>query len=443
MGYTKEDIIRMVEEEEIEFIRMQFVDIFGQLKNVAITASQIEKAVNNQIMFDGSSIEGFTRINESDQCLYPDLDSFAVFPWRPAQGKVARMICDVYNPDGTPFVGDPRGVLRRVLKRCKDMGFDTFNIGPELEFFLFETDELGRATTRTRDEAGYFDLGPLDHGESTRREVCMNLEAMGFEIEASHHECANGQHEIDFRYVEAMDGADKIMTLKLAVKTLAQKNGLHATFMPKPIFGVAGSGMHLNMSLFKNGKNVFYDEGGARQLSQTAYAFIAGLLEHARGFTALTNPLVNSYKRLSAGYEAPRYRSWSASNRSTLIRIPAVRGQSTRVELRSPDPSCNPYLAVAACLAAGLDGIARGLTPPGEVTDNVYDMDESDRAAKNIDALPETLEEALRELEQDPLIMDVLGEHVARHYIKGKMKEWKEYQTRVSSWEVEKYLVTY
>lgn len=443
MGYTKEDIIRMVEEEEIEFIRMQFVDIFGQLKNVAITASQIEKAVNNQIMFDGSSIEGFTRINESDQCLYPDLDSFAIFPWRPAQGKVARLICDVYNPDGTPFVGDPRGVLRRVLKRSRDMGFDTFNIGPELEFFLFETDELGHATTNTRDEAGYFDLGPLDHGESTRREVCMNLEQMGFEIEASHHECARGQHEIDFKYVEAMDGADKIMTLKLAVKTLAQKNGLHATFMPKPLFGVAGSGMHLNMSLFQNGKNVFYDEGGERQLSRTAYSFIAGLLEHAQGFTALTNPLVNSYKRLSAGYEAPRYKAWSASNRSTLIRIPAVRGRSTRVELRSPDPSCNPYLAVAACLAAGLDGIARGLTPPEEITGNVYAMDDKDRAARNIEALPETLEEALRAMERDALIMDVLGDHVARHYIKGKMKEWNEYQTRVSSWEVEKYLVTY
>ena len=443
MGYTKEDILRLVEEEDIEFIRMQFVDIFGQLKNVAINASQIEKAVNNQIMFDGSSIEGYTRINESDQCLYPDLNSFAIFPWRPAQGRVARLICDVYNPDGTPFVGDPRGVLRRVLQRARDMGFDTFNIGPELEFFLFETDEEGHATTRTRDEAGYFDLGPLDHGESTRREICMNLEEMGFEIEASHHECAVGQHEIDFRYAEALDGADKIMTMKLAVKTLAQKNGLHATFMPKPLFGVAGSGMHLNMSLFKNGRNVFYDEGGERQLSQTAYSFIAGLLEHAQGFTALTNPLVNSYKRLGAGYEAPRHKSWSASNRSTLIRIPAVRGEFTRVELRSPDPSCNPYLAVAACLAAGLDGIARGLTPPPEVTDDVYAMDDSDRAARNLDALPETLKDALEEMERDELIMEVLGDHVARHYIEGKMKEWNEYQARVSDWELEKYLVVY
>ena len=443
MGHTKEDIIRLVEDEEIEFIRMQFVDIFGQLKNVAITASQIEKAVNNQIMFDGSSIEGFTRINESDQCLYPDLNSFTIFPWRPSQGKVARLICDVYNPDGTPFVGDPRGVLRRVLCRAQDMGFDTFNIGPELEFFLFETDEMGRATTITRDEAGYFDLGPLDHGESTRREVCMNLEEMGFEIEASHHECAIGQHEIDFKYVDAMDGADKIMTLKLAVKTLAQKNGLHATFMPKPVYGVAGSGMHLNMSLFKDGRNVFYDEEGQRQLSKTARSFIAGLLRHADGFTALTNPLVNSYKRLGAGYEAPRYKAWSSGNRSTLIRIPSVRGQSTRVELRSPDPSCNPYLAVAVCLAAGLDGIAQGLEPPEEISGDVYAMDDAARAAQNIGALPETLKDALDAMEQDRLIMDVLGEHVARHYIQGKRKEWNEYQTRVSSWELEKYLVTY
>ena len=443
MGHTKEDIIRLVEDEEIEFIRMQFVDIFGQLKNVAITASQIEKAVNNQIMFDGSSIEGFTRINESDQCLYPDLNSFTIFPWRPSQGKVARLICDVYNPDGTPFVGDPRGVLRRVLCRAQDMGFDTFNIGPELEFFLFETDEMGRATTITRDEAGYFDLGPLDHGESTRREVCMNLEEMGFEIEASHHECAIGQHEIDFKYVDAMDGADKIMTLKLAVKTLAQKNGLHATFMPKPVYGVAGSGMHLNMSLFKDGRNVFYDEGGQRQLSKTARSFIAGLLRHADGFTALTNPLVNSYQRLVPGYEAPCYKAWSASNRSALVRIPSARGKSTRVELRSPDPACNPYLAVAACLAAGLDGIAQGLEPPEEISGDVYAMDDAARAARNIGALPETLKDALDALERDKLMMDVLGEHVARHYIQGKRKEWNEYQTRVSSWELEKYLVTY
>ena len=443
MSYTKEEILQIVQEEEIEFIRMQFVDIFGQLKNVSITASQIQKALNNQIMFDGSSIEGFTRIDESDQYLYPDLRSFAIFPWRLSQGKVARLICDVYNTDGTPFIGDPRGVLRRVTQKSKQMGFDTFNIGPELEFFLFETDEEGRATTRTRDQASYFDLGPLDQGESTRREICRMLEEMDFEIEASHHESAAGQHEIDFKYVNAMDGADKIMTLKLAVKSIAQKNGLHATFMPKPLFGVAGSGMHINMSLFRNGINLFYDPADPRGLSQTAYSFIAGLLEHTKGFTALTNPLVNSYKRLVSGYEAPCYKAWSASNRSALIRIPASQGSTTRLELRSPDPSCNPYLAVAACLAAGLDGIERGLTPPPEIPGNIYEMDAATRSSFGIESLPRTLEEALEELQKDALIMDVLGEHVAAHYIKGKHREWEEYQTRVSNWELEKYLVTY
>ena len=443
MGYTREDIIRIVREEEIEFIRMQFVDIFGQLKNVAITASQLEKALNDQIMFDGSSIEGFTRIHESDQCLYPDLNSFAILPWHSVHGKVARLICDVYNTDGTPFVGDPRGVLRRVLKRAEDMGYDTFNIGPELEFFLFEQDEQGRATTKTRDEAGYFDLGPLDNGDVTRRKICVELEKLGFEIEASHHECAPGQHEIDFKYSDALDGADKIMTFKLAVKIIAQKTGLHATFMPKPIFGIAGSGMHMNMSLFKNGKNVFYDPEGEYGLSKTALSFIAGILEHVKGFTAITNPLVNSYKRLVPGYEAPCYLAWSASNRSALIRIPAARGQSTRVELRSPDPACNPYLELAVCLAAGLDGIEKGLTPPPEVTENIFDMNAAARKAHGIDSLPDSLEEAIHALEADPLVLDTLGEHVAANYIEGKRKEWEEYRTRVSSWEREKYIINY
>ncbi|MEY8403622.1 type I glutamate--ammonia ligase [Oscillospiraceae bacterium 44-34] len=443
MGYSKEDIIRIVREEKIEFIRMQFTDIFGQMKNASIPASQVEKAVNNQIMFDGSSIEGFTRIHESDQYLHPDLNSFAVLPVEATGGRMARMFCDVYNPDGTPFVGDPRGVLRRALLRARSMGFDVFNIGPELEFFLFETDKDGHATTITKDEAAYFDLGPLDRGEATRREICLCLEQLGFEIEASHHECAIGQHEIDFKYNDALDGADKIMTFKLMAKSIAGKNGLHATFMPKPIYDIAGSGMHLNMSLFKDGKNVFYDPNGERGLSRTAYAFIAGLLEHVQGFTAVTNPLVNSYKRLGAGHEAPRYRAWSASNRSALIRIPAARGQATRVELRSPDPSCNPYLAVAVCLAAGLDGIARGLTPPPEITGDIYAMDDQTRERHGICCLPDTLKDALDELEKDPLVLDVLGEHVSRQFIKGKLKEWEEYQTRVSSWELEKYLVIY
>ena len=441
MSYSKEDIIRMVKEEDVEFIRLQFTDIFGQLKNVAITASQIEKAVNDQIMFDGSSIEGFVRIDESDQYLYPDLDSFAIFPWRPSHGRVARLICDVHDPDGKPFVGDPRHVLKRALKRAEEMGFDAFNVGPEAEFFLFQTDDEGKPTTRTNDEAGYFDLGPLDHGEGTRREICMALEQMGFEIEASHHEVAQGQHEIDFN--DALRTADNIMTFKLAVKTLAQKNGLHATFMPKPIFGINGSGMHTNMSLFQGGKNAFYDPDDPKGLSKEAYSFIAGLLAHVKGMAAVTNPLVNSYKRLVPGYEAPCYLAWSASNRSALIRIPAARGQSTRVELRSPDPACNPYLELAVCLAAGLDGIEKGLTPPPEVTENIFDMNAAARKAHGIDSLPDSLEEAIHALEADPLVLDTLGEHVAANYIEGKRKEWEEYRTRVSSWEREKYIINY
>ena len=443
MAYTKEDIIRIVKEEDIEFIRMQFTDIFGQLKNVALTASQVEKAVNNQIMFDGSSIEGFVRIDESDQYLYPDLDSFVVFPWRPQHGKVARLICDVYNPDGTPFVGDPRSVLKKVLKKAESMGYDAFNVGPEAEFFLFQTDEEGKPTTKTNDEAGYFDLGPLDHGEGTRREICLALEQMGYEIEASHHEVAEGQHEIDFKYADALNAADNIITFKQTVKKIAYANGLHATFMPKPIYGTAGSGMHINMSLFKDGKNVFFDPDGERKLSKDAYHFIAGLLTHVKGMTAITNPLVNSYKRLVPGYEAPCYLAWSASNRSALIRIPAARGQSTRVELRNPDPSCNPYLALAVCLAAGLDGIERELEPPAEITENIFEMNETQRAACGIEDLPDSLEHALDSLQADPLMAEVLGPHIYAQFIAGKKKEWEEYCTRVSSWEIAKYMVMY
>ncbi len=442
MGYTKEDVFHMVREEDVQFIRMQFTDIFGQLKNVAVTASQIERAVNNEIMLDGSSIEGYVRIQESDQYLWPDLDTFAVLPWRPQYGKVARLICDVHNPDGASFMGDPRNVLKRTLLRAERLGY-TFNIGPELEFFLFQTDERGQPTTETSDEAGYFDLGPLDHGESTRREVCLSLEEMGMQIEASHHELAPGQHEIDLKYVDALQAADNIMTFKLAVKTLAQKNGLHATFMPKPVSGTAGSGMHVNMSLFRNGRNVFFDENAPGQLSELARQFMAGLLAHARGFCALTNPLVNSYKRLLTGYEAPCYLAWSSSNRSSLIRIPAPRGQGTRVELRNPDPACNPYLVFAACLAAGLDGIEHGLTPPPEVTENIYAMSDADRAARNIANLPVNLAGALCTLEGDPVITEALGEHVTRQYTEGKRREWEEYRAQVSQWELSRYLVTY
>lgn len=440
--FTGEDIIRMVADQGVEFIRMQFTDIFGQLKNVAITASQIKKAVSNEIMIDGSSIEGFVRIHESDMYLYPDLDSFTILPWRPQQDKVARLICDVYTPDGKAFAGDPRNVLRRALAKAESMGY-SFNVGPELEFFLFQTDEEGNPTTKTGDEAGYFDLGPLDHGEGTRREICMMLEQMGFEIEASHHEVAQGQHEIDFKYAEALKTADNIMTFKLAVKTIAQKNGLHATFMPKPVFGINGSGMHTNMSLFKDGKNVFFDPDGAKKLSKEAYHFIAGLLAHVKGMAAITNPLINSYKRLVPGYEAPCYTAWSASNRSALIRIPAARGAATRCELRCPDPACNPYLSLAVCLAAGLDGIEKGLTPPAEITENIFAMSTEARAAKGIESLPGSLLEAVECMKADALICETLGEHVVEQYCEGKMREWDEYRTHVSTWEVGKYIINY
>ncbi|HJB13933.1 MAG TPA: type I glutamate--ammonia ligase [Candidatus Oscillibacter excrementigallinarum] len=438
--YTKEEILRLVRDEDIQFIRMQFTDIFGQMKNVAITASQIEKALAGQVMMDGSSIEGFVRIEESDQYLWPDLDTFAILPWRPQYGKVARLICDVHNPDGTPFVGDPRGVLKRVLARAGELGF-TFNVGPELEFFLFQTDDDGNPTTKTSDEAGYFDLGPLDHGESTRREICLCLEEMGFEIEASHHEVAAGQHEIDFKYTEALQAADNIMTFKLAVKTLAQKNGLHATFMPKPVHGAAGSGMHVNMSLFRDGQNAFFDGADPRGLSPLAYQFIAGLLEHVQGFCAVTNPLVNSYKRLVPGYEAPCHLAWSTGNRSALIRIPTPRGDGTRVELRSPDPSCNPYLAFAVCLAAGLDGIQRQLTPPAESNENLYAI-AADLEAQGVRRLPASLEAAIHALEADRVVTAALGSHVTEQYVTGKLREWEEYRTQVTQWELDRYLVT-
>ncbi len=438
---TKDDIRKIVEEEDVEFIRMQFTDIFGQLKNVAITRSQLEKAMKNEIMIDGSSIEGFARIYESDQYLRPDLDSFTIFPWRPQHGKVARFICDVYNPDGTPFAGDPRGVLKKELAEAAEKGY-TFNVGPELEFFLFMTDDEGNPTTKTGDEAGYFDLAPLDHGSDTRREIVLLLEKMGFEIEASHHEVARGQHEIDFKYNEALHTADNIMTFKLTVKTTAQRDGLHATFMPKPLEGVNGSGMHTNMSLFKDGKNVFFDPDGERQLSQDAYYFIGGILKHMKALTAITNPVVNSYKRLVPGFEAPCYMAWSASNRSALIRIPAARGASTRVELRCPDPACNPYLELAVCLAAGLDGIENKILPPDEVVDDIFAMDAATRAAKGIDSLPGTLVSAIEEMEKDPLIKEVLGDHVYEQYIAGKEAEWDQYRTSVSQWERDHYMVT-
>ena len=436
--YSKEDILRLVEEEDIQFIRMQFTDLFGQLKNVAVTASQIGRALDGEIMLDGSSIQGSVRVEESDQYLRPDPATFAILTWRPQYGKVARLICDIYNPDGTPFDGDPRNILKRALRQAKSMGYD-FHVGPELEFFLFQTDEEGRPTVKTSDKAGYFDLGPLDLGEGTRREVVLAREKMGVEIEASHHETAAGQHEIDLKYADALTAADNIMTFKLAVKTLAQKNGLYATFMPKPLRDAAGNGMHVNMSLFQDGRNLFYDESGERKLSLLARQFIAGLLEHAGSFCALTNPVVNSYKRLIPGYEAPCCLAWSESNRSALIRIPDPRGQGTRAELRSPDTACNPYLAFAACLAAGLDGVTRGLTPPPAVAGNLYAMPLEELAARGIRRLPVSLDAAVCAMETDKVIMEVLGPYAAR-YAAGKRQEWEEYRTQVSQWELDRYL---
>ncbi len=393
-------------------------------------------------MFDGSSIEGFVRIEESDMYLKPDLDTFVVFPWRPQHGKVARFICDVCTPSGEPFEGDPRYILKKTMAQAKQMGYD-FNVGNECEFFLFHMDENGKPTTVTNDEAGYFDLGPIDNGEDARRDICLTLEEMGYEIEASHHEVAAGQHEIDFKYDNALITADNVMTFKLVVKTIAKKYGLHATFMPKPIFGINGSGMHTNMSLFKDGKNAFYDENDSLKLSKEAYSFIAGVLEHVAGITAITNPLVNSYKRLVPGYEAPCYIAWSASNRSDIIRIPASRGAGTRVELRSPDPSTNPYLCLAVCLAAGLDGINRNLNAPESVDENVFKMTQKQRNELGVKSLPANLKEALDIMEKDGLVRKVLGEHAYSKFAGSKLKEWDGFRMSVSQWELDKYLFTY
>ena len=437
--YTKQDIIRMIQDNDVEFIRLQFTDIFGTLKNVAITASQIERALKNECMFDGSAIEGFVRIEESDMYLHPDLDTFQIFPWRPQQGKVARLICDVYRPNGEPFEGDPRYILKKVIKQAEDMGYQ-FEVGPECEFFLFHTDDNGMPTTITHEKGSYFDLGPVDLGENARRDMVLNLEDMGFEIEASHHEVASAQHEIDFAHNGALQTADDIMTLKLVIKSIAKRHGLHASFMPKPKSGVSGSGMHINMSMQKNGHNIFYNPEGELELSEDAYHFIAGILAHAKGMTALTNPLVNSYKRLVAGYEAPIYIAWSVMNRSPLVRVPAARGKGTRVELRCPYPARNPYLVLAVCLAAGLEGIKKKLVPPARVDRNIFEMDRNEKEALHIESLPQDLCEATRELEKDAFIRNVLGEHVSEKYIEAKYKEWENYRVQVTEWEIEEYL---
>jgi glutamine synthetase len=439
---TREKILERSEREKVKFMRLQFTDILGTIKNVEVPDRQFEDALDGRVMFDGSSIEGFVRIEESDMYLKPDLSTFCVFPWTGPTGEsVARIICDIYAPDGTPFVGCPRTTLKRVIAMAAERGYQ-LQAGPEAEFFLFQT-RSGRPTTESHDAASYFDLSPVDQGEDVRREIVLALESMGFHVEAAHHEVAPGQHEIDFRYDDALTTADNVSTFRFVVKNVAIRNGLHATFMPKPIYGINGSGMHTHMSLFSNDVNVFHDADAPMQLSRTCLNYIGGILRHAKGFCAITNPLVNSYKRLVPGYEAPTNIAWSEKNRSPLVRVPAERGNSTRIELRMPDPACNPYLALAVMLRAGLDGIEKNIDPGPPINKNIFTMSHRERRHLRIDELPSNLSEALDELEKDDLVRDTLGEHLFENLVAAKREEWLDYIKHVSPWEVDRYLGVY
>jgi len=438
----KARILERIEREKVKFMRLQFTDILGAIKNVEVPDRQFEDAMDGRIMFDGSSIEGFVRIEESDMYLKPDLNTFQVFPWTyGSSDRVARMICDIANPDGTPFAGCPRTTLKRVIAMAAERGY-VMNAGPEAEFFLFQK-KNGEPSTETHDSGGYFDLTPVDLGEDVRREIVLALEQMGFHVEAAHHEVAPGQHEIDFRYDDVLTTADNVSTFRFVVKNVANRNGLHATFMPKPIFGINGSGMHTHQSLFSKGVNIFFDAKAEWQLSRACLYYIGGILRHAREFCAITNPLVNSYKRLVPGYEAPTAIAWSEKNRSPLVRVPAARGTETRIELRMPDPSCNPYLALAVMLRAGLDGIDREIDPGPPVNKNIYKMSHRERRHLRIDELPGNLSEALDELEKSALMKETLGEHIFDHFVAAKRAEWDSYIRQVSPWEVERYLNAY
>jgi glutamine synthetase len=441
-GATPADILALAAAEDVRFLRLQFTDILGVIKNVEIPRSQFAKALSGDILFDGSSIEGFVRVEESDMLLKPDLSTFRVVPWSEADARVGRLICDVTMPDGAPFDGDPRTVLRRVLAQAHGMGF-TMNAGMEAEFFLFRQDASGGPTTATHDVGGYFDLAPADLGETARRAIVDALEQMGFEVEASHHEVSHGQHEIDFRYADALTTADNLTTFRFVVKTVAQRFGLSASFMPKPVFGQNGSGMHTHQSLFRSGENAFWDPQAEYELSRVALHYIGGLLKHARGYCAVTNPLVNSYKRLVPGFEAPVNVAWSMRNRSPMLRIPARRGTGTRVEHRLPDPSANPYLALAVMLAAGLDGIVTQADHREPVNTNIWEMSFREKRRLRIDDLPRDLNEACDELEKSDVVRAALGEHVFQQFLAAKRAEWAEYSGQVHAWEVERYLGRY
>ena len=432
-------VLRMAKEHNVKFISLWFTDILGILKNFAITVEELEGAMEQGMGFDGSSIQGFARIDESDMVAMPDPDTWQLLPWRPTDhNAVARMFCDIHKPRGGHFEGDPRYVLRRNLKRAADMGY-TFNVGPELEYFYFQ-DSKG---TQGLDEGGYFDMTSMDGATDLRRETVLALGEMGIAVEYSHHESAASQHEIDMRYTDALTMADNVMTYRLVVKQVALQHGVYATFMPKPIFGMNGSGMHVHQSLFNGDRNAFFDKDDAYCLSRTAKCFIAGLLKHAPEITAVTNQWVNSYKRLASGYEAPLYVSWARQNRSDLIRIPEYRRgreKSTRIELRSPDPACNPYLAFSVILAAGLEGIERAYEVPDPVEENVCDMTDEERRKRGIGTLPASLLEAIMLAEKSKVVREALGSHLFEAFIKNKRIEWDNYRTQVTDYELKKYL---
>ncbi len=446
MSKQIEYILKTVKDNRINFIRLQFTDIFGIPKNVEIPAAKLESVLEKGIAFDGSSIEGFMRISESDMYLQPDPATFAVYPWTMGSenGRTARIICDVLLPDGRPFAGDPRYVLKRAIAEAEKMGYAMY-AGAEAEFFLFRRTPDGRASLELHDRGSYFDLTPLDRGEEARADIVVALEQMGFEVEAAHHEVAPSQHEIDFRYADVLRTADNIVTFRFVVKTIAMKHGLHATFMPKPVAGINGSGMHTHISLWRGTQNAFYDPKDPYGLSEVAKSFLAGIIDHIGAITALANPLVNSYKRLVPGYEAPVNISWARINRSALIRVPASNTPetSTRIELRSPDPSCNPYLAYAAILVSGLDGIKRKLTPPDPVEENIYELTKEQREERGIGSLPGSLDEALSALREDRVVTAILGEHILEKYLEAKERELRDYRIAVTPWEIERYLEDY